>query len=118
MTRQEIKLNKARKIMYAWHGGQWSAFYQFASSGEYLTYNILKYLRECEDCLHPEFALYPTTLSKKDETELNWLKAYFVDIAKQHGFEIGFFNHSVYHYLIPYVIKGNTEKIEPLHYLV
>jgi hypothetical protein len=69
---------RAKEICSHWHGGQWSALYQFTSSGVYLIANHRKYLRDIEDCLHPEYNLHLSKLSIKNETELTRLKKYFI----------------------------------------
>jgi hypothetical protein len=93
----------AQKLCSYWHGGQWSALYQYSSSGLYAYQNALKYLQEIETCLHPEYNLYPSVLSKKNEKELNSLKQYFTKLAKDEGIDIGWGKHSVYGYNFPYV---------------
>lgn len=98
-----MKTQTAQRITSNWHGGQWSALYQFSSSGKIDHTNILRYFQELENCLHPEYALHPGILSKKDSRELNGLKGYFLMEAKKLGFTIEFKEHSVYGYFIPYI---------------
>ena len=110
----------AIKISSNWHGGQWSALYQFASSGIYVIENHLRYLQEIEDCLHPEYALYPGTLSKKDEGNLIGLKWFFIRMGERNGIKTEYHQHLIYGYLIPF-ISEDTElsiynKVQGLKY--
>lgn len=43
-----ISANRARELAYAWHGGQWSELYAFASSG--LVENKTALLKDIERC--------------------------------------------------------------------
>lgn len=106
-----ITERKARQICHDWHGGQWSAYYQFGSSGIYHIPNALRYLRETEDNLHPEYALHPGELSKKDENELLRLKRFFIWAGGKHGLTFEFEAHPVYGYLVPYLAEGVPEDI-------
>ena len=60
-----ISLAKAKEIASHWHGGQWSALYQFASSGKVLNENFHRYLNELPN---PESNL--TTKDKNDIVKL------------------------------------------------
>jgi hypothetical protein len=76
----------ARGIASNWHGGQWSALYQFASSGIYLVENHLLYLEEIIQEIHrPETALHPFHRSKKDTAELVSLKKFFIKEGKMNN---------------------------------
>jgi|688.fasta_scaffold459551_1 hypothetical protein len=61
-----ITLNKAKEIASRWHSGQWSAIYQFASSGIITKENYSRYLNELEKDL--KFA--DTTKDKKELKQL------------------------------------------------
>lgn len=100
-----MKKQTAVKICSHWHGGQWSAIYQYCSSGEFHAPNVLRYLQEIERDLHPEYDLHPSALSKKDLTDLTGLKKYFIQLAAKNGYEIAFKEHTLYGYLIPYITK-------------
>lgn len=104
--------DKAQIICSLWHGGQWSALYQFASSGLFHYPNVLRYLQEIETCLHPEYALHPQILSKKDSTQLTWLKSFFIQLATANGYNIEFKEHSTYGYYIPYLTNTQGKEAE------
>ena len=111
-----ISKNKAKEICSLWHGGQWSNLYQFASSGVFIGPNCLKYLKEIQECLEPEFYLHPATLSKKNERELNSLKNFFEFKCREMGIVITWQKHSIYGYLIPYApVNLHNLELEPLH---
>ncbi len=109
---KKITIKRAQKICSNWHGGQWSSFYQFASSGVFTVENVLRYLQECEDCLHPEYALHPSILSGKDAKELNSLKRFFILTAQANNIVINFRQHPVYGYEIPFIYAAEKEIIE------
>jgi hypothetical protein len=117
-----ISNKRAREISDAWHGGQWSALYQFASSGTYVVENHLKYLKEIQENLEPEYGLHPTTLSKKDEAALNSLKRWFEYKGKENGIKTEWEKHKLYGYKIPYVSEDTPDaiagKVEPLKFMV
>jgi hypothetical protein len=81
-----IPLERAKELASNWHGGQYSAMYQFASSYTYLRENHLLYLEEIEQDIHrPETALRPFYRSKKDTNELIALKRFFIVQGEKHG---------------------------------
>jgi hypothetical protein len=117
-----ISTDRAKEIASHWHGGQNSALYQFLSSGKYLLENHLRYLQEVQqDIDYPEQALYPYTLAKKDERELNSLKIFFEYKGEENGIKTEWGKHSDYGYPIPYVSKDTPDeianKIKTLKYL-
>jgi len=101
----------AQKIAASWHGGQWSALYQFASSGTYLVENHLRYLQEVETELHPEYNLLPGTLPKAQEKELNRLRRYFISMGEKKGIGTNWEVHSLYGYNIPFVTEDTPKEI-------
>ena len=116
-----MRQSSAIKICAAWHSGQWSALYQFASSGIYTIENHLRYLQEIESDLHPEYNLHPGTLSKKDEGNLIGLKWFFIRMGERNGIKTEYHQHSIYGYQIPF-LSGDTaqtvcDKIKTLTYL-
>lgn len=117
-----MRLNTAVKISSNWHGGQWSALYQFASSGVYVVENHLRYLQEIESDLHPEYNLHPGKLSKKDEGNLTGLKWFFIRMGEKNGIKTGYNKHKLYGYEIPFVYSDTDEsilnKIKPLEYAI
>lgn len=117
-----IRINTARNICANWHGGQWSALYSFSSTGIYFLEYALKYLREIEDCLHPEYKLYPGTLTKGQEIELTKLKAFFTNEGKKTGLIFEYHKHEIYGYLIPYIcdnVSGQiSDKVQSLQYAI
>lgn len=64
------RLEQIKNVCTHWHGGQWSALYQFASSGTFVPGNILRYLKELQECREPEYNLHPGTISKRDDAVL------------------------------------------------
>lgn len=108
---KRITTARAQQICSNWHGGQWSAFYQFASSGIYTIENHLEYLKECEDCLHPEYALHPGELTQRQEQELNSLKKYFIAEGLKNGLGTEYHTHELYGYLIPYLTEETPDEL-------
>lgn len=103
---KQITTIRAKEIASHWHGGQWSALYQFASSGIMTDENTLRYFREVEDALHPEYNLYPGELTQKEERELTLLKRYFLIESEKRGLPVEFHKHELYGYLIPYLMES------------
>jgi hypothetical protein len=116
-----MKHKTAIKLASNWHGGQWSALYQFASSGEYLIENHLRYLREIEDNLHPEYNLHPGTLSKKNESDLNGMKSFFIGMGEKHGIKTEYHDHPIYGFPIPFISEDTpfelANTVKALKYL-
>lgn len=106
-----IRTITAKNICASWHSGQWSALYQFASSGIYTMENHLRYLQEVESCLHPEYNLYPGELNKGEERELNNLKSYFIRMGEINGLKTEFHAHTLYGYLIPYLTEDTNDDL-------
>ncbi len=59
---------KAIELAAAWHGGQWSALYSFASSGKFIPNLYKRYLSEISE---------NKTTSNKYQLELKKLKKWF-----------------------------------------
>lgn len=115
-----MRQNTAIKICSNWHGGQWSAFYQFSSSGIYTIENHLRYLQEVETCLHPEYNLYPGQLSKKDAANLENLKQFFILQGQKNGIYTQYTKNEQYGYLVPFIAftpVSLLEQVKPLQYL-
>lgn len=106
-----VRNTVAQKIAASWHGGQWSALYQFASSGIYLVENHLRYLQEIETELHPEYNLIPGTLTKAQEKELNKIRTYFIRMGEKQGIETTWRVHSLYGYNIPYAGEQTPKEV-------
>jgi hypothetical protein len=111
MKKRIISTERAQEICRHWYNGQWSAYYQFLSSGVFLIENTLQYLRETEDNLHPEYALFPGTLTQREERELNSLKNYFIARAAAAGIGVEYHKHTLYGYLIPYITEETPDSI-------
>lgn len=116
-----IRQNTAQKIAAAWHGGQHSAFYQFASSGTYQVENHLRYLQELEYCLNPEYwQAIPKELTKGDENELTKLKQYFISQGETNGIKTVWKKQPLYGYDVPYLDDDTpreiTEKVFAISY--
>lgn len=109
---------QVKKVCQDWHGGQWSAVYQFGSSGIYLPENHLRYLKEIQENREPEYYPYPTLLSKKEDNRLKAAQNYFIKEGERHNITTGWKKHSVYGYNIPYIVSADPNilrKIIPLH---
>jgi hypothetical protein len=104
-----ITTKTAKKICSSWHGGQWSALYQFASSSHFVCENSILYLWEIMQDLQNEFfAPCPRTLQANEIKELNNLKQYFESEIKRATFlEIEYKKHPIYGYLYPDAVTGN-----------
>lgn len=63
-----ISKNKAQEICSIWHGGMFTALYQFASSKVYVHENYNRYIDEIKDC---------EAIGKKQVSELNSLSLFF-----------------------------------------
>ncbi len=69
---------RARQICSYWHDGQWSALYQYSSSGIVTPCNKLDYLNETFASLQPEYhATHPRELKQSEIKELTSLLNYF-----------------------------------------
>lgn len=102
-----MKEHKAKQIAAKWHSGQWSALYQFSSSGFYQA-NILRYVWEVKQCMLPEFfSVYPQELTKKDKNELQNLMRYFIERSRV---KIEWTKHPNYGYPVPY-----AENVNPIN---
>lgn len=95
-----IKKETAIKTSSAWHGGQWSPLYQFASSGIFLPEQSKQYLNDIQRCLETEYYLHPVELSKKDRSDLTKLKTYFKEESKKHGITFAEYRHKIYGYIL------------------
>ena len=73
---KHISTAKARKIASDWHGGQWSALYQFASSGVFVPENYSRYSNEINAEIERETE-YHSRITKKQSNELWQLRKYF-----------------------------------------
>lgn len=117
-----ITIDRAKQITGNWHGGQWSALYSFASTGRFAVEHTLQYFKDIETALRPDFALHPGSLfPKKSERELNSLKKFMLNEARENGYPVEFEPHKVYGYLIPYLLEcipdDKAKKVEQVTYL-
>lgn len=112
-----MKNTRAMEICANWHGGQWSALYQFASSGTYLVENHLRYLKELQENREPEFYLIPGTISKKNDSNLKGCIAYFEKQGRINGIDTVWEKHPVYGYFIPF-LKEDNSRVKPLGLLI
>lgn len=79
-----MKNETAKRIASNWHGGQWSALYSFASSGQLDVETSLIIVEEVtQEILQPELALRPFFRSKKEQNELIKLRQFFIDYFKK-----------------------------------
>ena len=90
-----IKNNTARKIMYSWHGGQFSPFYAAASSGLVENWQDIK--KEINSCLL-------ICNNTKDKTELNKLMQY---IEKKEENKTQYKIGNTWYYILPWFGKVN-----------
>jgi len=112
-----ISRARAQEIANYWHGGQWSALYQFTSSGVFMPENSERYLSELWDCLQPEFALHPGELSQKNEKELKSLFRWFAFKCTEIGIKTETKKHELYGYNYESVTDANGYKITPVRQL-
>lgn len=97
-----------------WHGGQWSALYQFCSTGVYVPKNAALYVAEILDCLNWELAPYPNPLSKKETDRLTSCLNYFINQAAKVGIIVEVGKHSYYGYNIAVIANpGKYDVIAP-----
>jgi hypothetical protein len=101
-----ITSQRCIEICIHWHGGQWSALYQFLSSGVYMPENHLRYLKELQECREPEYAPYPGAIGKKDDAQLHSAISYFTKIGKRNGIQIRWEKHPIYGYQIPWIVEN------------
>jgi hypothetical protein len=115
-----LSKDRAREIASHWHGGQWSALYQFMSSGVYMPQNHLWYLFEIIQDIENEYhAPYPRKLSQKETRELKSLIRWFAYKGEEHGIKTDVRTHSQYGYSYPVVSENrNNHSIDPLKILV
>ena len=104
-----MRQKSAQTISSHWYGDQWSALYQFASSGQYIVENHLRYLQEIETALHPEYNLYPGQLNKRQEGNLTGLKWYFIRMGERSGIKTEYHQHNLYGYYIPYISEDTPD---------
>ena len=106
-----ITEQRAKEICDAWHGGQWSAIYQYASSGIFVRDNALRYVMEVLKDMYPEYwCAWETDVPTKDMRELRSLVRYFIKVARENDIPITLEKHPVYGYEFPVT----TANIEPL----
>ena len=97
-----ISKDKAQILCNEWHGGQWSALYQFGSSKVWAAENALRYTWEVMQDLQQEyFATYPQILSKKTVKELNQLLDFFLFKAMENKTPVLLVPHNQYGYKYP-----------------
>lgn len=107
-----LTVNKAKDIASAWHGGQWSALYQFASSGVYLPQNHLRYLHEIQSEIEPEyFSAHPVHRSFRDKQKLRALKNYITAQGEKHKIFTKWEKHPQYGYQVPFLAENSEPKM-------
>lgn len=102
-----ITKEKAKLIASEWHGGQWSALYQYSSSCEFVKENALDYINECVGCKQPG----KIELHKYDILKLDMLIRYFIKEAAKHDITIKFTKYDG-HEILWVVIPEMEEKNE------
>jgi len=113
-----IRPKTAQKLCASWHGGQWSALYQFASSGIYVPENHLLYLKELEFNYHSEaFAINSEEfeLTKTEEQELEKLINFFIKKGEEIGIETTWQKHHLYDYKMPRAQSNKYQFIQPMY---
>lgn len=102
-----ISKQKAQKIASDWHGGQWSALYQFASSGVFVPENYSRYSNEINAEIERETE-YHSRITKKQSNELWQLRKYFEVKRNENVMKnIASINARVSKFETQYVIQGN-----------
>lgn len=77
-----ITKKRAQEIASWWHGGQWSALYQFCSGGVLVPENGPVYVSELNECLEQlakQRELWPGKKITQNERELKSLLRYFAN---------------------------------------
>lgn len=112
-TKTIISKDKAQQLCNEWHGGQWSALYQFGSSKVWDIANTLRYVWEIQQDLQQEFfAAYPQILSKKTVRELTQLRDFFMFKAVENNVPVVLVKHDLYGYEYPLLSpNGTTEEM-------
>jgi hypothetical protein len=120
-----MRKETAIKMCQEWHGGQWSALYQFASSGQFVHENALRYVSEVQkDIERPEYALRTFSRAKSTTDKLIRMRDFFIKLASKNNVPIILEKHPNYGYLMPLVAFGHKlsevelEKITPIRYLI
>ena len=104
-----ISKDRAKEICSNWHGGQWSALYQFSSSKTWCIENTLRYVWEVEIDLQELFRVNTGVLTKKNKCELKALKNFFLYKAKENNVPIISVKHSQYGYNYPLLSPEGKE---------
>lgn len=108
MTKRTISTQRAQEIASHWHGGQWSAFYQFSSSGCFIIENVLQYFKELLADMEPEYwSLHPVERKVYEMKELRLLERFFHAKATELNVAVEYGKSEQYGYLIPF-IKDET----------
>lgn len=111
-------INKSKAIHFCqhWYGGQWSAIYQYLSSGIWVKENALLYVSELQENINnQEHAAKPYFLPKYQVKQLEQLISYFVRLAKDNGVIIEKSKHSFYGYPIYIVTYDNAGIKQPFY---
>lgn len=108
------RIKQVRNTCNSWHSGQWSALYQFGSSGIYMVENHLRYLKELQECREPEYYLHPGTISKANDNKLKSAQNWFIREGKKNGINTYWGNHNLYGYKIPFC-TGRENEVKPLN---
>lgn len=107
-------MEKLQKIASYWHGGQWSAMYQLASSGVFLRENTLQYLWEANAELIQYGRIHEIILSKAKRNELRAFIKGIEALAKQHGIEVEWAEHPIYSYSFPVIVGKIDFQMKPI----
>lgn len=120
-----MRKETALKMCQEWHGGQWSALYQFASSGIFSHENALRYVSEVQkEIERPEYALRTFSRAKSTTDKLTKLRDFFLKLAAENNVPIVLEKHPTYGYLVPLVSidhklsETELNKIKPLYYQI
>lgn len=106
-----ISEKRALEIAGQWHGGQWSALYSFASSGEMFTQFSLEYINECVNNIQSEYHTSKSVYqSEKDKRELKSLIRFFLKFL-QDAVNIEFVIHPNYGYTFPQLSQNNDLEV-------
>lgn len=122
MNTKTVTKQRAQDIASAWHAGQWSALYSFASTGKFHLPYALQYFKEIYSEIEAEyFNAREVTRTNKDLSELTKLKRFLEVQAIVNGVAVEFFPSEKYGYTIPFLkdeVKDEiAQKVEPVTYL-
>jgi hypothetical protein len=113
---------RAMEIASHWHGGQGSALYSFASTGEFCIPLTLQYFKELQADIEPEYwHAREVSRTQRELKELKALQNWLLVAAETRGLTVEFHPHETYGYKIPYLAENVDDtlmlQVKPVAYL-